>query len=143
MHDRLVKADKITVEEWQWASRYCLDLERVQGARPGKPEVESDKTYQGQAIYDRRAMAATFIRASDGRMTRADRDIVISACVQAHRVCDVAIVCGIYPTDDETMEDYAKRVDAKVKTRVVAAIQVGAGSKLANKNMKIKDKITA
>ena len=26
MHDRLVKADKITVDEWQWASRYCLDL---------------------------------------------------------------------------------------------------------------------
>ncbi|MDE3023485.1 MAG: hypothetical protein KGI54_16825 [Pseudomonadota bacterium] len=132
MHDRLVKSDKITIEEWQWVSRYCLDLERVQGAKPGKPEFESEHSDGGLQIYDRRAMAATFIRLSDARMSKKEREIVISACVQAHRVCDVAIVCGLLPGDDETMEAFSRRIDAAVKKRVVLAIGYGSGAKKRN-----------
>jgi hypothetical protein len=128
MHNRLEEQGKITSAEWTWADRYCEELERMQGARPGKPEVEVDREYHGPAIYDRQAQAATFVRQSDERLG-ARREVFISACVQAHRVCDVAIVCGIYPDDDETMAEFSKRVDAKVKSEVVKAIRAGASTK--------------
>lgn len=130
MHIRLEKAGKISPAESNWAERYAKDCEIEQGARPTRPETErvDEDRPTGWSYEDTRLLAQSRLRRSRERMTMRQREIVESACVKAHRVCDVAIVCGMRPKDNETMEEFSKRVDRYVKADVAKAIQAGAGT---------------
>jgi hypothetical protein len=134
MHDRLLKSQKISPAEHAWCERYACDCEIEQGARPGKPEVERvGDGANGWSFQDTQLAAQGRLRRARDNMTAQQRALVESACVKAHRVCDVAIVCGIFPGDDETMAAFQNRVGKRVEAHVTDAIKAGSAQKSAKK----------
>lgn len=126
MHDRLVDADRITEPQWLWATRYVRETEILAGGREGKSDTERVDECS-EPVYDRATAAAQFLRLAHKRMTPDQKALMISACVMAHRVADVAVVMRIYPDDDETMRGFTERVKRAVTNAVQTAIIVGSG----------------
>ena len=126
MHARLVKAKKITPAEYEWIERYIRDCEIVSGARPGKPEHEPrHETHREWSHADTLILAASRLRRAHDQMGT-DRELIDSACMYAHRICDVAMVAGLYPRDDETMISFTGRINKAVERIVFRAIRRSA-----------------
>ena len=127
LHSILDRKRRILPEHYEWAEKYAKAQEILQGARDGKSMIERNVYETGGPVYDPATAAAQFIRLSDARMTIAQRDIIMHACVWAHRIGDCAIVMGIYPGDDETMKQFEDRTRSRVERAVKLAIYAGSG----------------
>lgn len=129
LHVALLKADMISKAHYVWAERYAEETERLAGAKPGRSDVERVDHSTGPLVYHRRAQAATWLRGPHSRLTLRQRHLLRAACVQCFRICDIAVVIGVHPIDDETMEQFAKRVDERIRRYTTQAIIVGSGIK--------------
>jgi hypothetical protein len=143
MHNRLLERDQISAAAWEWVERYCIAYERVQGARGPKPETEKVEEDRAQPFFPREIQAATFLRVANERLRekfnadwKSRSEAMISACVMAHRVCDVAIVMGLQPKDTETMAVFTSRVVHKVYREVAKTIVCASGTDMAREKEK-------
>ncbi|HQT89131.1 MAG TPA: hypothetical protein PK677_11340 [Acidiphilium sp.] len=128
LHSYLDRKRRISPEHYQWAEKYTKAQEILRGARDGRALIERGvDEAEGGSVFDTPTAAAQFVRFSDGRMTSDQRDVIMHACVWAHRIGDCAIVLRIYPGDDETMKQFEDRTRARVELAVRLAIYAGSG----------------
>lgn len=129
LHVALERSGVISEAHYEWAERYARETEILAGARVGAPEVERVDTYQGPMVYHRRAQAATWLRGPHRLLTLRQRHLIRAACVWCYRIGDIAIVIGLHPRDDERMDEFSKRMDARIRSYTARAIVIGSGIK--------------
>lgn len=129
LHVALARTGALDGAEYLWVERYVAETEILAGGRLGKPDIERVDEWPGPRVYNRTAAAAGWLRIAHGRMSRSDRDLIEASCVKCYRVCDVAVMIGHLPDDDETMENFRKRIDPLVRQAVACAVRRGAGLK--------------
>ena len=130
MHKRLLDAGRIEPAHYEWCERYCLAIEALHGARPGKPVCEAIDEQVNSAIYDRATAAASFVRRAHARLTPRQRELLMCSVVNAYRDADTAIAIGIYPRDAETIERFRMRVMDRIARYTLIAIVVSSGISL-------------
>ena len=127
MHKRLLDARRIESAHYEWCERYCLAIEALHGARPGKPVCEIIDEQVNSAIYDRATAAASFVRRAHAKLTPRQRELLMCAVVNAYRDADTAIAIGIYPRDAETIERFRMRVMDRIARYTLIAIVTSSG----------------
>ena len=123
---RLVRLGLLRPEAVEWCEEYARDCEATERVTAGVGE--GSRSPPGpRSPSDRVLAAAERVRAIHARLRPAQVELLESALVGNHRICDVAIVCGMRPRDDETMTAFSGRVCARVQERVAGVIALAMG----------------
>ena len=124
---RLARLGLLPPEAVEWCERYARDCEATERITAGIGD--GARSLPGpRSPSDRVLAAAERVRAIHARLHPAQVTLLESALVENHRICDVAIICGMRPRDDETMSAFSGRVCARVQARVAGVIALAMGS---------------
>ena len=123
---RLARLGLLPAEAVEWCERYARDCEATERITAGVGE--GARSMAGpRSPADRVLAAAERVRVIHARLRPPQVDLLESALVENHRICDVAISCGMRPRDDETMAAFSGRVCARVQARVAGVIVLAMG----------------
>ncbi len=121
-HLRLCRQQRITADEFSWCEAFARACEAAPRYRGGWTLDDVGGGHTGpepsESALDAARLVSRVVRAAG-----AAADLLVGAVVEGYRICDLAVVIGLYPRDDETMSAFGNRVGARVDARVVALIQ--------------------
>ena len=126
---RLARLGLLPADAVEWCERYARDCEATERITAGIGD--GARSMPGpRSPADRVIAAAERVRVIHARLRPPQVDLLESALVENHRICDVAIICGMRPRDDETMAAFAGRVCARVHARVAGVIVLAMGAQV-------------
>lgn len=125
LHNRLLDLRKITPEQWDWCESYARAYEIVSsGGLTGRSSSGKVDEATNSQFWPGSVRAAIWLRAQDVRLSLADRELLVAACVYAARVVDLARrFLELAPRDDETLVQFRARVAGRVERAVRDVIE--------------------
>ena len=126
IHLRLFRKGRLTPAEMVWCEAFAAAWERFPRYRTGWPRADGRGGHADLEPSEGAIYAARFIQCISEAAGK-HFAFLVGAIVEGYRICDLAVMIGLKPADDETMGAFSNRVGPRVEDKIVKLIQSGCG----------------
>jgi hypothetical protein len=122
VHLRLFRKGRLTPAELVWCEAFAGAWERCPRYRTGWPRADGRGGHADLEPSEAALYAARFVQRTS-EAAGEHFEFLVGAIVEGYRICDLAVMIGLKPGDDETMVAFSNRVGPRVEDKIVKLIQ--------------------
>ena len=126
VHLRLYRRGRLTPAELVWCEAFAGAWERCPRYRTGWPRADGRGGRANLEPSEASLYAARFVQCTSQSVGK-HFEFLVGAIVEGYRLCDLAVMIGLTPADDETMAGFSNRVGPRVEDKIVDIIQSSCG----------------
>ena len=126
VHLRLYRKGRLTPADFTWCEAFAAAWESFPRYRSGWPRADGVRGHLGLEPSEASLTAARFIQQVSQSVGK-HFEFLVGAIVEGYRLCDLAVMIGLTPADDETMSAFSNRVGPRVEDKIVDIIQSRCG----------------